>query len=113
MSNGLRVTNGHLKIVRAIDDDRLRALWVSEMPIMDVCWELNAFHSAVTARARKLGLGRRPHPDHLARDVDPTEQEIVERCEAIQTRYWTPEERDRRRQGAGICQWEPPAVSVR
>ena len=111
MSNGLRVTNGHSVIRVRIDDDRLRALWATTMPIMDVCWELGAYHSEVVARARRIGLPPRPRHQHDENEVSPTPEQIEERCAAIRRTRWSEEEFVRRASGA--CCWNVPAASAR
>lgn len=103
MSKGVRLTNGHATIRVEIDDDRLRDLWHSDLPIMDVCWALNAFHTEVLARARKLGLGKRAIMPQV--EEPPTPQEIEERCAEIRRLRWTDEEYYRR--ASAGCRWEP------
>ena len=108
MSNGVRFTNGHATIRVHIDEDRLRDLWHSDLPIMDVCWALGAYHSEVLARARKLGLGKRARIPQ-AEEV-PTEKEIEERAAEIRRLRWTDEEYYRR--ASAGCRWEPRTTTV-
>lgn len=91
-----------------IDDDRLRDLWASDLPIMDVCWALNAYHSEVLARARALGLPKRPRIPAI--EETPTQEEIEERAAEIRRLRWTDEE-FYRRASAG-CRWEPKVATV-
>lgn len=109
--SGLRVTNGHGKIIVRIDEDRLRELWATPVPIMDVCWALGAYHSEVVARARRLGLPPRPKYQHEEVEVTPTPEEIEERSAAIRQTRWT--EEDHMRRASRHCGWSVPNASAR
>lgn len=109
--SGLRVTNGHSVIRVTIDEDRLRELWATTLPIMDVCWALGAYHSEVVARARRLGLPPRPRHQHEETEVSPTPEQIEERCATIRRTRWTDEE-FARRASSGCC-WTVPSATVK
>ena len=111
MASGLRVTNGHGTIRVAIDEERLRALWATTMPIMDVCWALGAYHSEVVARARRIGLPPRPRYLHPEVEVSPTPEEIEQRSAEIRRTRWSVD--DFYLRASGGCGWNVPRTNVR
>ncbi len=100
-------------IPAAIDDCLLRRLWNrDDLTIMDIAWEVGAFHREVLERARKLGLPARRFAMNPGAP-DPTQQEIAERAAAIRQTRWMPEEVEVRRVGPGTERWDVPVVGLR
>lgn len=80
----------------AIDDDRLRELWFSTMPIMDVAWSLGCYHSEVLERAGELGLPSRVGVPTAVCGETPDEEEIYRRAAIIRETRWSRAEHNRR-----------------
>jgi hypothetical protein len=106
------VSRCHGIITKEIDSQRLKELWPrKDLSIMDIAWEVDAFHAEVLDAAKKLNLGPRPCVKNK-REPDPSQDEIYERAEHIRKTRWTKKEQKLRCQLPGQARWRVPCVNL-
>lgn len=85
----------------------LYTLWHSDMTTLQICQHLGISRSHLHKESVRCGLGRRTHVAKTGivsckRIIDPTPEEIKERCEIVRSK-WTNAE-TLRRSGVKRCQ---------
>lgn len=97
--------------IPSVDEESLARLWASgETTLAEMAFELGVKQWQLQKTARRMGLGDKRAKLGRKFVVDPTPEEIEERCRQIREQHWTEEDYDLRWQYGRSHGWLPPGT---